>query len=118
MDWMDVRQVLSFTANKLSYKIFHTKKLELLRHRFFVVRPKCTNNTRLSGPSKMGPRPSTVGRTQVTKNQYRSKAYDFFAEIPDEIQKLSKIDHFTKWLIFFYKYGATQPSDYLPRFDN
>ena len=118
MDWMSVRQVLSYTANKLTYKIFHNKKPELLSYRFLSVRPIVTNNTRLSGPTKLGPRPTSVGRTQISKNQYRSKAYDFFAEIPDEIQKLSRFDHFAKWMKKYFKYGSTQPSDYLPRFDD
>ena len=47
IDWMSIRQVLAFTANKLSYNIFHLKKPELLSHRLYRVRPIYTNNTRL-----------------------------------------------------------------------
>ena len=118
MDWMSVDETLAYTANKLTYKIFHMGKPELLNHRLMKVRPPTTNNTRLSGPYKLGPRPTSVGRTVITRNQYRSKSYYYYAQIPHEIQKLSKISHFSKWLKKIYKYGATQPSDYLPKFDD
>ena len=118
MNWMSVEDTLAFTANKLTYRIFHTGKPELLHHRLMKVRPTNINNTRLSGPYKIGPRPTSVGRTNMTKNQYRSKSYEFYAKIPHEIQKLSKFSHFTKWLKKNYKYGATEPSDYLPKFDD
>ena len=118
LDWMSVDETLAYTANKLTYKIFHMGKPELLNHRLMKVRPPTTNNTRLSGPYKLGPRPTSVGRTNITKNQYRSKSYEYYEQIPHEIQKLSKISHFSKWLKKKYKYGATQPSDYLPRFDD
>ena len=118
MGWLSIKQTLAFTANVLTYKIFNMKKPELLHHRIMKSRPSVTNFTRLSGPHKLGPRPQSVGRTIITRTQYRSAAYEFYSQIPEEIQKLSKLNHFKKWLKKFYKYGAKVPSDYLPKFED
>ena len=101
LGWLSVNQILAFSANILMYKKFHLKKPKLMHYRLIKNRPPKSNNTRNSGPFKLGPRPSTVGKTLITRKQYRSKSYDFYEQVPEEIQKLSKIDHFKKWLNFF-----------------
>ena len=116
MGWINIDQLLAFTANKMTYKILHLKKPELLAYRvqnFSNINPV---NTRLSGPYKMGPRPRQVGWTKLTKNQYRAKSYEFFSQIPDEIQKLSVFEHFTKWMKKFYLHNTKTPYDKLPVF--
>ena len=44
--------------------------------------------TRLTGKYKIRSCPRGVGRTLVTKHQYKSKSYDFWAWIPDKIQSI------------------------------
>ena len=74
MDWMSIEQILTFTSCKLTYKILHQGKPELLSHRMIGANPTSTVRTRLSGPNKIGPRPRNIGRTLLTRNQYRAKA--------------------------------------------
>ena len=116
MDWMDLEQTLGFAANKLSYKIMHWKLPELLHARYMKSKNEVQINTRLSGSFKMGARPKNIGRTKLTKNQYRAVAYNYYESIPEDIQNLARFDHFKKWLKKFYKYGATNAYDKLPRF--
>ena len=117
MDWMDLDQTLAFASNKLTYKLLHWKLPELLHSRFLKSKNSVLVPTRLSGSFKMGSRPRSVGRTKIMRNQYRAKAYQFYEAIPEDIQNLSKYEHFVKWLIFFYKYGSVNAFDKLPRFE-
>ena len=117
MDWMDIQQTLGFAANKLTYKIMHWKLPELLHARYQKSKNQVQFNTRLSGSFKMGSRPKDIGHTNLTKNQYRSRAYEFYEQIPEDIQNLARFDHFTKWLKKNYKYGATTAFEKLPRFE-
>ena len=116
LGWMDIRQTLSFVSNKLTYTILHNNQPELLAKRFQKTYRINPISTRLSGPNKLGPRPKSVGRTMVTKRQFRAQAYDFYSVIPEDIKSLSNYNHFTKWVKTFYKHGATTAYDKLPRF--
>ena len=116
MDWMNVSQLLSFTANKLTYKILHWEQPSLMASRFKSSKPGVQTTTRLSGPNKLGSRPPNVGRTQVTRRQYQSMAYEFYSQIPESIQNLAVYSHFCKWMKKFFKYGSTTPYDKLPTF--
>ena len=97
MDWLSIEKTLTYTSCKLTYRILHQGKPELLRQRLVEDNPPSLTRTRLSGPNKLGPRPKTVGRTLLTRNQYRAKAYDYFARLPEDIQNLAQYDHFSKW---------------------
>ena len=97
MGWMEIDHILAFTANKLIYKMLHQQKPELMSFRLRNNLNVNTFNTRLSGPNKLGSRPKNIGRTKMTKNQFRVKAYIFYSQIPEEIQNLSNFDHFVKW---------------------
>ena len=118
MKWMNVKQLLAYTSNKLTYKILHHNQPSLLAARMRESRPICPISTRLSGPFKLGARPPNIGRTKVTKMQYRSKAYDYYSQLPESIQNLSNYKHFTKWMKKHYLYGAVTPYDKLPTFMN
>ena len=97
MDWLSIENILTYTSCKLTYKILHQGKPELLRHRLIDSNPPTKIRTRLSGPNKIGPRPKSVGRTLITRNQYRAKAYHYYSKLPENIQNLAQVDHFTKW---------------------
>ena len=116
MDWLSIDSILTYTSVKMTYKILHQGKPELLRYRMIEAYPPTTVRTRLSGPNKIGPRPRNIGRTLITRNQFRSKAYHYYAKLPENIQNLAQLDHFTKWTKKFLKYGAENPNDKLPRF--
>ena len=116
MVWMNIEQLLAFTANKLTYKILHLGQPALLAARMRNTRIPVMNNTRLTGVNKLGARPRVVGRTKLTKNQYRAKSYEFYAQIPEAIQNLASFTHFSKWMTKFYKFSAKTPFDKLPTF--
>ena len=116
MDWMSIPQLLAYSSNKLSYRILHSKQPELLHHRPAKSRPIHPPRTRLSGQNKLGPRPKTIGRTKLTRAQYRAQSYKFYAQLPDAIQNLAVYKHFCKWMTKFYKYNARTPYDKLPTF--
>ena len=50
--------------------------------------------TRLSGPFKLGPHPRKNGQTLKTRYHFKSKAYDFWSQIPLEVQQIPEP---TKW---------------------
>ena len=116
MDWMSIRQLLSYSSNKLTYKILHSRQPELLHCRLSKSRPTNPVSTRLSGQNKLGPRPKNIGRTKLTRIQYRAQAYNNYAQLPDEIQNLAVYKHFCKWMVKFFKYNARTPYDKLPTF--
>ena len=118
MDWLSIEDILTYTSCKLTYKILHQGKPELLRHRLIEAHPPSQTRTRLSGPNKIGPRPKKVGRTLITRNQFRAKAYVYYSRIPENIQNLAQLDHFTKWTKKFLKYGSENPNEKLPKFLN
>ena len=116
MSWMSIEQLLGYTSNKLTYKILHWGQPTLLAARYKSTRLPVITNTRLSGQNKLGTRPNHVGRTKLTRNQYRAMSYKYYAQIPDEIQNLSVFKHFCKWMKKWYLFGARTPNDKCPTF--
>ena len=117
MSWMSIEQLLGYTSNKLTYKILHMGQPTLLAARYNDTKLPVINNTRLTGHNKLGSRPRNVGRTRLTRAQYRPMSYFYYSQIPEEIQNLSVYKHFCKWMQKWYKYGARTPNEKCPTFE-
>ena len=98
MNWLSLEQILAVSSNRLTHSIVHKQKPAILAHKMRNSWKKGDIITRLSGPYKLGPRPNTIGRTSLTKNHYRAKAYDYWADIPEIVQKISTPHLFKKWV--------------------
>ena len=118
MGWMNVVHILGYVSNKLTYIILYNKQPQLLHHRMTKDRTSNPTQTRLSGPYKMGSRPKNVGRTKLTRFQYRAQTYHYYSQIPEKIQNFSNYRHLTKWIKKYYKYGSVTPNEKLPTFQN
>ena len=79
MEWMDVEKTLGFVSNKLTYRIVYNQQPQLLHHRLTRDRNVNPIYTRLSGPYTLGQHPWNVGRTNLTRQQYRAQTYQFQA---------------------------------------
>ena len=101
MEWMDVEKTLGFVSNKLTYSILYNQQPQLLHHRLTCDRNVNPIYTRLLDPYKLGPHPWNVGRTKLTRQQYRAQTYNFYSTLPEAIQTLSNFKHFTKWMKSF-----------------
>ena len=97
MNWLNLEQILTISSNRLTHSIIHLKRPTLMAQR---MKPKWVpgdQETRLSGPHKLGPRPRNVGRTRLTKYHYRAQAYHYWDLIPDEVKKITQKPLFKKW---------------------
>ena len=98
MKWLTLEQYLLVSSSRIVHSIVHKSRPVLLAH---LMKPKTNipvKETRLTGRFKLGSRPAHIGRTQKTKYNFKAKAFDFWAQIPDSIQSIPAPHLFKKWL--------------------
>ena len=108
LGWLSTYQQITLTSAKAGHKILHRNipeniSLKIKKHRTEAV-------TRLSGPNKLGPRPRDYGGGVFTKYQFRSKVYQHYDKIPEEIQNIKDPVRLKKWT----KRYLTNPTIKLP----
>ena len=74
LKWLSIRQIATLASVKLSHKILHSSQPETLAHRI-LSQINHGRITRGIGPFQLGPRPAGLGRTLLTKYQFRANAY-------------------------------------------
>ena len=52
--------------------------------------------TRILANNKLGNRPHNIGRTNITKNTYRYRAYDYYNILPAVLTNINKKNIFSK----------------------
>ena len=88
MNWLTLEQYLLVSASRIIHSIIHKGRPVLLSHK---MKPKTdipVKETRLTGKYKLGSKPAHIGRTQVTKYHFKSKAYEYWSQIPETIQSI------------------------------
>ena len=105
-----MEQILCVSSARISHNIVHCGRPTVLAHKIKPRMDVPILETRLSGKYKLGPRPKGVGRTLITKHQYRAKSYDYWHQVPPEIQSIQKPKLFKKWL----KRALKDPKDLPP----
>ena len=98
MNWLNLEKYLLISSSRITHSIIHKQRPVLLAYK---MKPNWVPGdpiTRLSGPYKLGPRPRKIGRTLKTKYHFKSKAYEFWSQIPPEVQQIQEPHLFKKWL--------------------
>ena len=85
MNWMKVRELIHFRISCLIHKIIHQKKPLYL---YEILVTNNSTNTRNNIGHKLGTKPSNIGSSQFTKNQFCSRAYEIYNILPATITSI------------------------------
>ena len=93
MKWLSIEDIAKLLSAKLTQKILTTSQPAELAYKI-ISKIYHTRITRNNGPFKLGPKPAGVGRSKITKYQYRNNCYRHYEDIP---QIIKEIRHPTKF---------------------
>ena len=98
MNWVTLENILKISSSRITHGIIHKNHPAVLSQKMKPKNQIISQETRLTGRYKLGSRPKDTGRTKITKYRFWSKAYEFWANIPSEIQSIPENHLFKKWL--------------------
>ena len=98
MKWLPLDDLIKKATMKIIHGMIMTNQPPLLSHR--TIGPTRTEfqNTRRTGPLRIGTRPKEIGRTLLTKHQFRAKSYEVYALLPEAITAIKSKKLFGKWV--------------------
>ena len=99
MKWLQIHDLINFRISCLSHQVIHTKKP------FYLYEIFITNNivnTRNNIGFKLGTKPKHIGKSQYTKNQFCSRAYDIYNVLPGSITSIIDKNIFKIYLKKFF----------------
>lgn len=79
MNWLKVKELISYHQATLIHQILHTGRPEYLYDRLAVT---SQGVTRSRANDKLGPWPSTTGKTIFTSNIFIARSYKIYNELP------------------------------------
>ena len=95
MNWLQIQELISYRISCLIHQIVYTQKPEYL-HKILIANNSI--NTRSNLGNKLGTKPKNIGKSQYTKNQFCSKAYNIYNLIPSIITSIENKALFKKYL--------------------
>ena len=99
MKWLPLEDLIKKATMKIIHGMVFSGQPPLLTFRTMGAVPgNNQQNTRRTGPLKIGNRPKKIGRTMLTKHQFRARSYDIYATLPEEILKIKSNKLFGKWV--------------------
>ena len=104
MKWLSLEDMIKKATMKIIHGMVMTSQPPLLTFRTMGTGLGQDHHvTRRTGPNKIGTRPKTIGRTHLTKHQFRARTYEIYATLPDEITEIKSKKLFGKWVDRFLK---------------
>ena len=82
LNWLSVAQIGLLASVKLTHKVLTLAQPAILAHRILTA-VNHTRHTRANGPFQVGPPPPGLGRTQISKYQYRPNLYRHYQDRRD-----------------------------------
>ena len=89
LNWLDITQIGVLASIKFTHKILNSNQPVALAHRM-ISKINHTRLTRNNGPFQLGSRPTGLGKTLITKYQYRPNAYENYNNLPLVIKQIKK----------------------------
>ena len=91
MKWLPIQELINYRISCLVHQIINTKTPIYL---YEMLITNNQTNTRNKVGNKLGTKPREIGKTMYTKNQFCSRAYDIYNNIPSIITSITKRDMF------------------------
>ena len=93
MNWMNIRQEITFATHTLTYKIMNWGSPQEIES----VMPKNTKNLRIESHIKLGTKPRWLTKTAQTRATFRSRSY-YYNTLPKSITTQKTLSKFKKEL--------------------
>ena len=102
VNWLSIDKLITIHISIMVHTIINTKEPEYLYKR--IVR-ESTNTRRNNIGRKLGQNPDQEGRSQYTKDQFCSRVYSIYNELPAQIASITDRSKFKKHIKMFIKTG-------------
>ena len=99
MKWLPVKSLIEKAAIKMLHSMIHMDEPPMMAYRIIKKHQiPDQHTTRMSGPGKLGSKPPKIGKTNLTKYQFRAAAYRIYAQLPTEITDIKNTKRFMHWV--------------------
>ena len=95
MNWLSVNQLVILHVSILVHNIIHTGEPAYFYDRIVRIQNSCT---RTNMGKKLGQKPSDIGNSVFTRDQFCSKSFDIYNQLPSQITSIIEKNKFKKYL--------------------
>ena len=110
LNWLSVNQIGTLASVKLTHKICASSQPALLAHRV-MTKVNQDRRTRSNAPFEIGRKPPGLGRTLITKYQYRPNLYEKYNSLPLVLKQIQKPLIFKKRVTRYLKNNDDLPTN-------